>query len=296
MKKTFILVLSFILVSCGGDNSVNSDLEISSGAKTSSSSVGVSSGSVSSSSFVAPGSSSGTTTSSSSVGVSCSSVISSSSAQSLYDPETHTLTDLRDGRTYKTVEIGNQVWMAENLRYIDSVATENLKGGAQYITPTSLTINPQSYCEEKVPCETFGIFYKWTSALNIPMKYNKTAYTSITLPWQGICPDSWHLPSKEEFDTLVLNTEGHLREWIEGDDIYGFTGLPGQYIGEDGVVLYGGYVSDSRLYLWTASQYAPVAGVPDPLLGTVFLIRGSNNPQTSDFVKERYVPVRCIKD
>lgn len=38
------------------------------------------------------------------------------------------MTDERDGKTYKTVKIGDQTWIAENLNYADSTKTPSLKG------------------------------------------------------------------------------------------------------------------------------------------------------------------------
>jgi len=76
--------------------------------------------------------------------------------------------DTRDGQTYKTVEIGNQVWMAENLKYKTS----------------------GSFCfdNQKVYCDSFGYLYTYKTATKA-------------------CPAGWHLPTRAEFMTLI-NTLG----------------------------------------------------------------------------------------
>ena len=68
-------------------------------------------------------------------------------------------TDPRDGQKYKTVKIGDQVWMAENLKF---------KGGAQTV-------------------DKDGSRFVWDSAL-------------------VACPEGWHLPSKEELESIALDT------------------------------------------------------------------------------------------
>lgn len=77
--------------------------------------------------------------------------------------------DPRDGKTYKTVKIGKQVWMAENMNY-------DIK---------------DSYCYENSPenCEKYGRLYTWAAA-------------------NYVCPEGWHLPTSEEFRTLISNVGG----------------------------------------------------------------------------------------
>ncbi|HNW99666.1 MAG TPA: FISUMP domain-containing protein [Bacteroidales bacterium] len=79
--------------------------------------------------------------------------------------ETGILTDNRDGQTYKTVTIGKQTWMAENLNYVTAHGS-------------------WCYNNDSNNCKIFGRLYNWETA--------KTG-----------CPSGWHIPTKGEFDSLV---------------------------------------------------------------------------------------------
>ena len=98
-----------------------------------------------------------------------------------------TMTDPRDGQVYKTVIIGTQTWMAENLNYGTRI------NGVLNQTDNGVT---EKYCYDDNPlnCEQYGGLYQWDEA----MQYVTTEGT------QGVCPDGWHIPTDNEWITLEL--------------------------------------------------------------------------------------------
>jgi len=119
-----------------------------------------------------------------------------------FTQEQGTLTDSRDKKEYKTLKIGKQTWMAENLNH-------EAKG---------------SKCYDNKPdnCQKYGRLYDWKTA-------------------KAACPKGWHLPSNDEWHTLVnfaggdeiagkkLKSKSGWSKNGNGTDAFGFSALPGGF-------------------------------------------------------------------
>lgn len=97
------------------------------------------------------------------------------------------LVDVRDGRKYATVQIGNQCWMAQNLNYGTMIIGKD---------QTNNDI-PEKFCygNDTNNCLIYGGLYQW----------NEMMYYSQIPGSKGICPEGWHIPTNEEYTILVSN-------------------------------------------------------------------------------------------
>jgi uncharacterized protein (TIGR02145 family) len=122
------------------------------------------------------------------------------SGQTPEKPVSGSFTDPRDGHTYKTVTLGNQVWMAENLAFLPSV---NLVSDAGFEDACYYVYGYHGKnVEEAVTRDayhTYGALYNWKAA-------------TIS------CPDGWHLPTDVEWRELEkilgMEYEPLSRSWI----------------------------------------------------------------------------------
>ena len=126
------------------------------------------------------------------------------------------LTDGRDGQTYKTVKIGEQVWMAENLNY---------------------EVENQSSCQFNLPeeCLKYGRYYSWAGAVGkSEEECGRGKECGLTGIVRGVCPEGWHLPDTSEWRSLYLAMRENVHEmqaigwekWPYALDMYGFSALP----------------------------------------------------------------------
>jgi len=142
-----------------------------------------------------------------------------------------TFTDSRDGQVYKTIKIGNQIWMAENLAY----KTER---------------GCWAYDNDKTKVAEYGYLYDW-----------KTAKAS--------CPKGWHLPSDEEWTELInyLGGKELAGEKLKssnwnlfdgknyGNNSSGFSTLPNGFCIDHGrgMMIFGGLGEDGNLWSSTTN-------------------------------------------
>lgn len=117
-----------------------------------------------------------------------------------YDSGANTLAC--DEKTYKTAVIGSQVWMVENLNY----------GIQRDFVTDEIHTGSQKYCynDESSNCALKGGLYQWHTAMLLsPSCATELCEEQISEPnHQGICPNGWHIPSKNDWDELAIAVGG----------------------------------------------------------------------------------------
>ena len=231
---------------------------------------------------------------------SSSSTISSSSSVALATPckteavdncEYGELTDDRDGKKYKTVKIGDQWWMAENLNYE--------------------TESSDCFSYGNTNCVKYGRLYAWGDAMDSAGTWSTNGKgcgrfgkdCSPIYPVRGICPNGWHLPDTTEWGTLLAAVGGReiagkklksMSGWYDykgekggGTDDFGFSALPAGLLGDDGY-----YDEGEAAYFWSSVQRRSLDAYE------VFLCNQWDKAEMSKFTgsKDYPVSVRCIKD
>lgn len=113
-------------------------------------------------------------------------------------PNLPTFYDLRDSNLYRTIQIGNQCWMRDNLRYLPEVffGNSNSSDSARFYV-TEYDGSSVIVAKNSINYSLYGVLYNGIAAVN-----GYISDTFVPIANQGICPNGWHLPSKAEYDTL----------------------------------------------------------------------------------------------
>lgn len=199
--------------------------------------------------------------------------------------------DSRDNRLYKITTIGSQTWMAENLN------------------TTEITYSQYSYCydDKEENCDKYGRLYYWSTAVD--KEIHQCGYEKdCNLPdgnIQGICPEGWHLPSRDEWETLldvvqcsdwetdqynnkscvgssVLKSE----EWDNSSDNYDFSVIAAGLRDNSWTFRY----KDEKAHFWASTEYNENWGV------AISITNFNNKVGIDHMVKDEALSIRCIKD
>ena len=118
-----------------------------------------------------------------------------------------------DGNWYGAVVIGDQVWLGENLRtthYADGTAIPNGKIDDEHVTGSDSVAyyTFSDRCTVQIPLEKAGLVYNKTAVMN-----GESSSNANPSGVQGVAPDGWHIPSKNEFEQLhdYINSQKRYR-------------------------------------------------------------------------------------
>ncbi len=239
------------------------------------------------------------------------------------------LKDDRDGQTYRTVKIGDQWWMAENLNYA-------------YLQPTK-TLDSSSFCYDNDPenCKQYGRLYLFSAAMDsaglfssdaegcgngaecpfdhiVPKIYKGYSDTASSLepPIRGVCPEGWHVPTVDEFVILLESVGGQEEEYWEnvdlkstsgwdgvtgeindnGTDSFGFSAYPageGRLQTNDDYPLYY-FLGTETQFFTTSTKHPNVSG--DISVHIMQILCRGNRASFSFFWKNFPQSIRCVKD
>jgi uncharacterized protein (TIGR02145 family) len=171
------------------------------------------------------------------------------------------LTDARDGQTYKTIGIGNQVWMAENLNDATSSGSWCYNNNSKY-------------------CEQYGRLYNWETA-------------------KSVCPAGWHLPSDKDWMILEKETGMNIGDINKDRDQKTDIGIKLQIGGSSGFnANFGGTRTSDGIFhsaVNVGSYWSSTSVIDDRVWVRFFFFKEGHVGRSQDF-KDGARSVRCIQD
>jgi uncharacterized protein (TIGR02145 family) len=215
-----------------------------------------------------------------------------------------------DGNSYRTVRIGEQEWMGENLkvtRYADGSEIPKLESREAW---DALTDSDRAYCwyyNDTENRNTYGGIYTWAAATG-----GQTGKDTLPGRIQGICPDGWHLPGDAEWRQLEMDLgmdqstslkrgwrgndqggklkETGTRHWAGpntgASNSNGFTALPGGIRLEKGAF----FGISGNAFFWSSTES------DDGYAWGRYLNYMNKDINRHPFMKVYGVSVRCVKD
>lgn len=207
------------------------------------------------------------------------------------------MVDSRDSHVYKTVQIGNKVWMAENLNYNYTQKTNGRDSSC--------------YCYNDLPsyCNRYGRLYLWSAVMDSAARFSEEGKDcgngvkcSVNGNVRGPCPRGWHIPSRQDFDDLIAASDPeHAHKYTDSDYIedgsFFLSTMTPHGIDDFGLsLLYAGFESDFPIYdglgertsLWSSSESDEISAA------CFFVANGIVSLGSCD--KDVGWSVRCVQD
>ncbi len=202
-----------------------------------------------------------------------------------WDPEFEMgrIRDPRDGKFYKTVNINDKLWLAENLNVGTMIIASD--GGDDRDGYQKDNNKAEKYCynNKEENCDLYGGLYQWNEAMGY----------SETINAEGICPPGWHVPNADEWKALKQYFEENLGV-SAGENL--------QWGSKSGFeMLYSGYLifAERKFYDGKQAGYAWSSTV-NPDISHLSMGRSVFNEKTQfeedTFQKVSGLPVRCLKN
>ena len=206
-----------------------------------------------------------------------------------------------DGNHYNAVLIGNQIWMAENLKvthYPDGTAIPLVKDNTAWANLDNNNTD-DAYCfYDNDANSAYGALYTWAAAMGDNAVSSNTNPSGV----QGVCPIGWHLPSNAEWTELTTDlgglavAGGKMKEtgtthWdspnTDATNSSGFSALPGAYREEgDGEFYDVGYTG----LWWSSTESGGTDAYTRSLYADDAYVYDDPSPKSYGF------SVRCVMD
>lgn len=191
-----------------------------------------------------------------------------------------------DGNIYKTVTIGSQVWMAENLKtthYRNGDLIETVSDNSTFSNLSTGAVDNSNNNSSNVP--VYGKIYNWYAVNDS----------------RNICPKGWHIPSDAEWNTLMKSlggmgpAGGKMKKtgtvvWNSPNDYAtdssGFGGVGAGFRSLDGIFMHFG----QSAYFWstTAQSATHATGW--------YLYYSYGDVKNGSYSKKQSYSIRCVKD
>ena len=183
----------------------------------------------------------------------------------------NTLTDIRDGKTYPSVQIGTQCWMAANLN-------RGIQTNSSQVQFDNCIDEKFCYGNDPVKCSKYGGLYQWDEM----MRYDDVP------AGQGICPPGWHVPTENDWTVLCnyYNGFGFAGKPLQDTFISGFRALTG------GVFYLNSSWSfeDFAVLFWTSTSWGNYKALSHGMNSIDFSVSLYPSSRANAF------PIRCLKD